>query len=433
MIRHHRIGFISLVCIPFSLFAAGCAFSPDEEPSEAESIEVSAERATSVTVVQVESGDKTSYVLKSDGTLYAAGANTYGQLGNDTTTDLRSLRQVLTGVKTVSAGKEHVLALKTDGTLWATGRNHQGQLGNDTTTNLKAFARVLTGVSAIAAGRAHSLAMKTDGTLWVAGDNAYGQLGDNTNTDVKAFKKVLINNNASLKVKSIAAGGFHSLALTTDGKLWTTGRNNSAFEIDMSDCNPDADPIADPRNAFVCDVAPGGQLGDGTANNRKVFTNVASGVAGISAGDYHSLLLTTTGVLKGAGFNFGGALGIRNTLPPGYSMGYVTTSYYSFTTLMSGVASMDAEGDSSVVVKTDNKYWFTGANSSGQLGNGALTDVAVFAGGTRTDIKRLEVGYGHTLALMADGRVFATGDNSKGQLANGSTTSRRSFAAVTVP
>jgi alpha-tubulin suppressor-like RCC1 family protein len=62
-----------------------------------------------------------------------------------------------------------------------------------------------------------------------------------------------------------------------------------------------------------------------------------------------------------------------------------------------------------------------------------VSTVAVFAGGTRTDIKSLDVGYSHTLALMADGRVFATGDNSKGQLGNNTTTSRRVFSAVTVP
>ena len=72
--------------------------------------------------------------LASGGTLWACGANGYGQLGNGTTTYSRSLVQVGTGFATVATGDYHTAAVKTDGTLWTWGFNRFGQLGNGTTT-----------------------------------------------------------------------------------------------------------------------------------------------------------------------------------------------------------------------------------------------------------------------------------------------------------
>ena len=91
------------------------------------------------------------------------------------------MRKALTGMQDVSSaavGSEHVLILKNDGSVWAVGRNSDGQLGDGTVLTKSLPVYVMGEVSAVAAGAAHSLFLKKDGTVWAAGSNSFGQLGD---------------------------------------------------------------------------------------------------------------------------------------------------------------------------------------------------------------------------------------------------------------
>src|SRR5205814_459677 len=63
----------------------------------------------------------------------------------------------------------------------------------------------------------HSMALKTDGTVWTWGENSRGQLGDGTTVGRTSPAQVMSG------VKSIAAGDYHSLALKTDGTVWGWG------------------------------------------------------------------------------------------------------------------------------------------------------------------------------------------------------------------
>src|SRR5205823_835287 len=92
-----------------------------------------------------------------------------------------NFKSVLT-VSALAGGNWSSFAVKSDGTVWAWGANDQGQLGDGTTTNRTTPVQVtgLTGVTAIAAGGWHTLALKSDGTIWGWGGNWAGQLGDGT-------------------------------------------------------------------------------------------------------------------------------------------------------------------------------------------------------------------------------------------------------------
>jgi alpha-tubulin suppressor-like RCC1 family protein len=69
----------------------------------------------------------------------------------------------------------HSLATKTDGTLWAWGRNSNGQLGQNNTTQCSSPVQIPgTTWSSISGSGEHSLATKTDGTLWSWGLNDNG-------------------------------------------------------------------------------------------------------------------------------------------------------------------------------------------------------------------------------------------------------------------
>jgi len=94
-------------------------------------------------VTALAGGQYHSLAVKSDGTAWAWGYNGYGQLGDGTTTQRTTPVQVkgpggsgyLTGVTAIAAGYYHSLAVKSDGTAWAWGYNTYGQLGDGTTTS----------------------------------------------------------------------------------------------------------------------------------------------------------------------------------------------------------------------------------------------------------------------------------------------------------
>lgn len=77
----------------------------------------------------------------------------------------------------IAAGSYHTAALKSDGSVWAWGRNSSGQLGNGSTSDRLTPVQVsgLTGVQAIAAHDNHTVALTSDGSVWAWGDNSSGQ------------------------------------------------------------------------------------------------------------------------------------------------------------------------------------------------------------------------------------------------------------------
>jgi alpha-tubulin suppressor-like RCC1 family protein len=287
-------------------------------------------------VIAVAAGDEHSMALCSDGAVVTWGGNSAGQLGSTDPIPGVMPRAVSTesgvsalngkSVVAISAGDSHNLALCSDGTVVAWGGNVYGQLGNlsvnpssvPVAVNSTSGVSALNGktVVAIAAGYLHSLALCSDGTVVAWGFNAYGQLGDNSAANRLA--PVAVNTTSGVSalegktVVAIAAGGYHSMALCSDGTVVTWGYN------------------------FF------GQLGDIDTDRfrRKLIpanVNTTSGVSalygktvtGISAGYSHSVAVCSDGTLTTWGDNstdqLGTSLNIDGTPYPlkvqtGYSM-----------------------------------------------------------------------------------------------------------------
>jgi len=176
-----------------------------------------------------------SYAIYSDGSLWAWGYNDSGQLGLGNRTNYSSPKQIgaLTNWSAISGGTlSYALAIKTDGTIWSWGRNSYGQLGLGNTTNYSSPKQIgsLTNWAKVACGQGHTVAVKTDGTLWAWGYNlsAYGapyggQLGVGNLTYYSSPKQV----GALTAWLNVSCAAYSTLAVKTDGTLWSWGMNSN--------------------------------------------------------------------------------------------------------------------------------------------------------------------------------------------------------------
>ena len=333
-------------------------------------------------VKQVEASLYYTMILLTDGSLWACGDNGRGQLGDDTTTDCSTPKQVMTGVAAVSAGNVHTMILKTDGTLWACGWNNQGQLGDGTTTDRSTPKQVMTDVAAVSAGRYHTMILKTDGSLWACGGNHYGQLGDGTTTDCSTPKQVMTD------VAAVSAGWYHNMILKTDGTLWACGWNDY------------------------------GQLGDDTTTSRSTPKQVMTGVAAVSAGTAHTMILKTDGTLWACGWNDYGQLGDDTT-----------TNRSTPKQVMIGVAAVSAGEYHTMILKTDGSLWACGRNDYGQLGDGTTTNCST-PKQVMTDVADVSAGGYHTMILKTDGTLWACGRNYHWQLGDGTDVDRHTPVVI---
>ncbi|MCD6594416.1 T9SS type A sorting domain-containing protein [bacterium] len=202
-------------------------------------------------IVKISAGSEYNLALRYDGTVLSWGANSDGQLGNDTTL-CRYLPDFVLGsigddtlrdVIAISACPlgvlftyGHSFVIETDSTVWSFGRNDNGQLGINSTTPAKTPVQVmgqygigfLENVIAIDEGREFSVALKSDGTVWAWGNNYFGQLGDGTTND--RLTPVQVHGEYDIgfltDIVAISASQHHNLALRVDGTLFAWGRNN---------------------------------------------------------------------------------------------------------------------------------------------------------------------------------------------------------------
>ena len=277
-------------------------------------------------VVAIAASGSHSLALCSDGTLIEWGRYFNGQANNSSTKPaLVDQTGVLAGktVTAIAAGDDHSVALCSDGTLATWGYNTNGQLGNNSNADFSVPVRVSTSgvlagktVTAIAAGAWHNLALCSDGTLVAWGYNNYGQLGNNSTTNANApVAATQTGVLAGKTVTTIAGGGYHSLALCSDGTLTAWG-NNSA-----------------------------GQLGNNSTANSSVPVSVSQTgvllgktVAEISCGGYHSLIRCSDGTMVAWGNNGSGQLGNNNTTNSGIPSVVPTTALMSGARVLTATA-----------------------------------------------------------------------------------------------
>ncbi|MBQ3462464.1 MAG: hypothetical protein IJH36_05020, partial [Clostridia bacterium] len=220
-------------------------------------------------IVSIAAGEEFAMALKNDGTVYTWGLGTSGQLGDGTNVSKVTPVQVKRGespaestdvapagsdylqnVSMIAAGAKHALAMTKTGYVWAWGLNTNGQLGEWTTdNNSKHYAPVqvrnittedrangntqgkLNTVTAISARANQSFAIDKDGFLWAWGQDNVNQLGQGNTTANETLPIKVKNGEADNTdylqfVAAVAAGTNNTVAVLSDGYVYTWGKND---------------------------------------------------------------------------------------------------------------------------------------------------------------------------------------------------------------
>jgi alpha-tubulin suppressor-like RCC1 family protein len=180
--------------------------------------------------MQVDGGSyRSSLGLRANGTLWAWGCNSNGALGDNTTVAKSSPVSVVGGFTDwiqVSGGRDFSLGLRANGTAWAWGFATSGQLGDNSTVNKSSPVSVEGGFTdwvQLTGGGLHSLGVRVDGTAWAWGAGGEGRLGSG-NTSTRSSPVSVVGGFTDWV--QVNAGGAHSHGLRANGTVWSWGCNN---------------------------------------------------------------------------------------------------------------------------------------------------------------------------------------------------------------
>jgi len=438
-------------------------------------------------VVSIAAGWSHTCALTSAGGVLCWGRNSYGQLGDGTTTNrltptpavgLGSGVAAITadgsntcaltvaggvlcwggrttptpveglgaGVVEVTAGKMHTCALTSAGGVLCWGVNLVGELGNGTTTSSSTPVAVVGlsgGVAAVSAGGQFSCALTVGGALLCWGANNSGQLGDGTRTHRSTPVSVVglggsgLSAGASHSCRLVYGGGAQCWGRGVDGQLGDGTAVGRSVPVAVSGVLVRATALAAGNGHTCAALSAGvvqcwgrndhGQLGDGTTTSRAgpaAVGGLSSAVVAVAAGDGHSCSLAAAGTVQCWGRNDHGQLGDGTTVDRAVPV--------TVTGLTDPVTALAAGAHHTCAVTAAGGVRCWGANDSGQLGDGTASDQAnpVAVVGLGPGVQSVAVGISHSCAVTSGAAVVCWGDNDSGQLGDGTTAPRATPVGV---
>ena len=378
--------------------------------------------------------------IKTDGTLWVWGTNDYGVLGTfDTAYKTTPVTTFAGGTnwKQVSSGGSVIAAIKTDGTLWTWGLNTFGQLGDNTTTQRITPVTTFAGGSnwkQISTGNYHSAAIKTDGTLWTWGLGNNGQLGNRQTVSISGS----MTNQSNILTTSNTSGVVVGMSVIS-----TSPYNGAMLQLGTV-TNVSATTITFTNNYPPSVVSAVGTWDDfyslSTSVNYSGIVQPGDTVASWNPSSPAPSLYTVSSVSADRitfnefafGYNFQTyTVTFQRTI--GNFSGTVVLGFSSYsgaitpvTTFVGGTNWKQVSGGDShtAAIKTDGTLWTWGSGVSlgDNTGITRYTPVTTFAGGTNW--KQVVCGSNNTAAIKTDGTLWTWGYNYYGQLGNNTNTNR---------
>jgi len=376
---------------------------------------------------KIAAGGKHCMALRSDGTIWAWGDNSQGQLGRDSLNQAPLLFTAVpvqvgseSGWIKIAAGHYYSLAIKFDGTLWAWGQDNKGQLGNGAASAADVREPVQIGSDSwleIAAGIEHSLALRSDGTVWSWGDNEYGQLGLGSLTPT--IKKSPTQVGTANDWTFVTAKGANSGAIKSNGSLWLWGNNERGqtcvynrppCTLIQSDTIPITSPTREITNSTWLTASAGScMIGINTANE---LLGGGDNVNGQLNQVVIDVINVNTDPLGPCNFYFKAI-----QLTP--ISGWIKTSFGHGPYWVTNPNNQ--RNGHTMALRFDGSLWTAGNNLFGHLGNGGYYNQLLTRVGMDNDWKDIDAGAGTSLMLKLDGSVWAMGRNDRGQVGTGVT------------
>lgn len=357
-----------------------------------------------------------------DGSIWCAGENDNGELGNGsagidqlTPTQVTDAMGPLTDVTKLGVAYDASCAIRAGGSVWCWGIGGDGQLGNGGTAMGQSPLPVrvvmqngmpLTGIVELAGGYGHVCGRDEAGEVWCWGRNGNGQLGNGTTTPANQnFATRVLNAMGGTPftgAQSLFAGGDFTCVLKATDQLWCWGADYD------------------------------GQLGDNLTANRLV-PFMAARTTSASAGLFHLCILDADGSVSCAGANYHAQVG------NGEGGAFNGADQRTFEKVlaepggapMTGAKAVVAGGPMSCAVMQDDTVRCWGDSFFGQTGTGTGSQVPFEvlvrtpAGAKKLEkVDRLVARYPRACAHTEAGAWVCWGRGRSGEFGNGKTLDR---------
>ncbi|KAG0562187.1 hypothetical protein KC19_9G125100 [Ceratodon purpureus] len=246
---------------------------------------------------QVATGQGFTLAITRAGEVFSWGCNSHGQLGHGTTQEELRPRQIeqfdeSNPVAQVSAGVSHTLAVTKSGQLYSWGYGSNYCLGHDDFLSQLQPKRIEHGgfddlfITSVVAGDEHSAAIDSSGYVYTWGKGYCGALGHGAETDQTSPLRV--DGLKSCRAVQVVARRRKTFVLSDNGTVHSFGW--VAFYSLGVQGKAASDKVLTPQSL---DLALEGHK-----------------ISSISAGQYHTLVLTKKGAIFGFGDNDKSQLGM---------------------------------------------------------------------------------------------------------------------------
>ena len=302
-------------------------------------------------IVMVSAGDTHTCCVTDSGVVWAWGSNASGELGLGDTK--RQHAPVAWHTDTcagspavmVACGDMHTLVLTRDKRVWSCGKGLYGQNGQPHTKAVLTPARVagLDSIVMVAAAQKHCMAVGEDGRVWTWGLGGRNLLGFDAPQNTQYHTPTCLGVDAfgGSAVELVAAGCFHSAAVTVEGELWVWGEGTCGI-LGLGDSRPRLTPT----------LVQGGLRADWDGARVRL----------VACSDQHSIVLTSDGAVWTFGDGIGSTMGhhhVENVMVP---TRIAQTAFGG-----ADIVTVAAYGNASAAVTADGLLYCWGA---GNLGNG---------------------------------------------------------------